>query len=212
MKGAMRPTTLLWVASCILTLPNLASAQEPTPADWRQLIWRSTAVVSAVVDIPHIQVVRPEKDVERIVESPDGRRRIFLPDPNDYLVGVVARFSVEKVHRKKPGVPLGESVDVFYPAHALPMLRAGDRLLLFLQNPIVFDALMIERYRDWSRLIGTVLKYPHDLHRDAEPFAVASAYSLVFPEPSVPNALELSRENDALIEAALQQVAAVTER
>jgi len=87
-----------------------------------------------------------------------------------------------------------------------------EQKLLFLQNPIVFDALMIDRYRDWSGLIGTVLKYPHDLHRDAEPFAVASAYSLVFPEPSVPNALELKQENDALIEAILDQVAAVTER
>jgi len=156
-------------------------------------------------------VVRPEKDVERIVESPDGRRVIFLPAPSDYLVGEVVRFSVETLHRKKPGVPLGETVDVFYPAHVQPVLREGDRVLLFLQNPIVFDALMIERYHDWRGLIGTALKYPHQLRRDPEPFPVASAYSLVFPDPNVPNALDFSPENDRLIEAALEQVAATTE-
>jgi hypothetical protein len=34
----------------------------------------------------------------------------------------------------------------------------------------------------------------------------------VFPEPPVPNALELTPENNALIEAALEQVVATTER
>src|SRR3990172_7860775 len=208
MRRAMRhsPGPSLLIVSFLLAGPSFVSGQEPTPADWQQMIWRSTAVVTPVVDIPHIQVVRPEKDVERIVERPDGRRLIFLPAPSDYLVGEVTRFSVETVHKKKPGVPLGESVDVFYPAHATPMLQAGQRLLLFLQNPIAFDALMIKHYGDWSGLLGTTLKYPLRLDRTVEPFAVASAYSLVFPEPSVPNALELTPENDALTEAALAEV------
>ncbi|MGH9462792.1 MAG: hypothetical protein ACRD1X_16370 [Vicinamibacteria bacterium] len=203
----MRHVNSLLMTSFLFALPSFVAGQEPTPIDWQRMIWRSTAVVTAVVDMPHIQVVRPERDVERIVEKPDGRRLIFLPDPSDYVVGEVTRFSVETVHKKKPGVPLGESVDVFYPAHATPMLRADQRFLLFLQNPITLDALMIVQYRDWSGLLGTVLKYPHHLHRNAEPFAAASAYGLVFPEPFVPNALELTLETEALVEAALAQIA-----
>ena len=207
----MRHAPFLMMVSLVIASTGSVFAQEPTPADWQQMIWRSTAVVTAVVDIPHIQVVRPEKDVERIVEEPDGRRLVLLPAPSDYLVGEITRFSVETVHKKKPGVPLGDSIDVFYPAQVTPIHQAGQRLLLFLQNPIAFDALMIERYGDWSGLLGTILKYPLQLERPAEPFAVASAFSLVFPEPSVPNALELTPENDALVEAALEQVSAADE-
>jgi hypothetical protein len=208
MRRAMRQTPFLMMTTWVLASSSSVSAQEPTPIEWQRMIWRSTAVVTAVVDIPHIQVVRPEKDVERVVQEPDGRRLILLPDPSDYLVGSITRFSVETVHKRKPGVPLGESIDVFYPAQVTPIHQAGQRLLLFLQNPIAFDALMMDRYGDWSGLLGTILKYPLQLDRPAEPFAVASAFSLVFPEPSVPNALELTPENDALVEAALEQVSA----
>jgi hypothetical protein len=173
---------LLAVLIALPTTP-LVAAEEPAPAEaWRELATQSSVVATVTVTTPRIRVVRPEKAGRRVVPAPDGRLVIVLPRMDEYLAGILVRIHVDELIKSDAHATEGGDLEVFFPSYADPSVQAGDRLLMFLTNPIPLDALGIEQFGTWSGLYGTTLQYPGDIDHESEAFRVASAYGPTLPE------------------------------
>jgi hypothetical protein len=161
---------------------GLTQEQPAGPEDWRDLAIQSHVVATVTVTEPRIRVVRPEKKVFRTVEGADGQRVTIFPQMSAYLEGLVVRVRVDQLYKSDGHATVGGELELFFPWHAATVLDAGERLLVFLKNPIPLDALSIEKYGTVSRIYGTTLEYPGDIDGRGEAFNVASAYGITMPE------------------------------